>query len=201
MDAVHSYLMQKIQSGYFYALRLTIKKILCYDDKYTEIMWRIWVKNKKISIVLLIFVLLTAIVIFAFSAQTKEESKNISQNLTKIFLNFFSLTDVNVNQAEHILRKCAHVAEFALLSAALCTAALYMPKLKNSVCLCAVAAFGFSLLYAVTDEIHQKFVPGRGPSVRDVLLDALGALIGIFIVITIRFFVICIRKNKTEKSS
>ena len=157
-------------------------------------------KNKKISFILLIFVLLMVIVIFAFSAQTREESKNISQNLTKIFLNFFGLTDVNVNRAEHIIRKCAHVAEFALLSAALCTTALYMPKLKNSVWLCAVAAFGFAVLYAVTDEIHQRFVPGRGPSVYDVLFDALGALIGISIVITIRFFVRHIRKNKTEKA-
>lgn len=156
-------------------------------------------KNKKISIILLIFVFLMVIVIFAFSAQTKEESKNISQNLTKIFLNLFGLDNVNVNRAEHILRKCAHVAEYALLSAALCTAALYMPKMKNSVCLCAVAAFVFSVLYAATDEFHQRFVPGRGPSVRDVLFDALGAAIGIFIVITVRFFVRCIRKSKTEK--
>ena len=145
-------------------------------------------KNKRIGIILLIFVLVMVIVIFAFSAQTKEESENISQNLTKIFLKLFGLNDVNVNRAEHILRKCAHVAEYALLSAALCTGALYLPKLKNSVCLCVFAAFGFSVLYAVTDEIHQSFVPGRGPSVRDVLFDALGAAIGIFIVITVRFF-------------
>ena len=158
-------------------------------------------KNKKISMILLIFVLLMLIVIFAFSAQTKEESRNISQNLTKIFLNFFDLADVDINRAEYILRKSAHVAEFALLGAALCTSALYMPKLKNSVFLCAVAAFGFSVLYAAADEIHQRFVPGRGPSVRDVLFDALGALIGISIVITVRFFVIYIRKRKSEKAS
>jgi VanZ family protein len=29
-------------------------------------------------------------------------------------------------------------------------------------------------LYAVSDEIHQSFVPGRGPSVRDVIIDLVG---------------------------
>jgi hypothetical protein len=29
--------------------------------------------------------------------------------------------------------------------------------------------------YAATDELHQAFVPGRGPAVLDVLIDALGA--------------------------
>ena len=34
------------------------------------------------------------------------------------------------------------------------------------------------LLYAASDEIHQAFVPGRGPSVFDVLLDFCGAVTG-----------------------
>jgi VanZ family protein len=31
------------------------------------------------------------------------------------------------------------------------------------------------LVYAITDEVHQRFVPGRGPSVLDVLIDGIGA--------------------------
>ena len=34
----------------------------------------------------------------------------------------------------------------------------------------------FCLAYAVSDEWHQSFVPGRGPSPVDVLIDGLGAL-------------------------
>lgn len=34
----------------------------------------------------------------------------------------------------------------------------------------------FCLAYAASDEWHQSFVPGRGPSVRDVLIDGIGAL-------------------------
>lgn len=35
------------------------------------------------------------------------------------------------------------------------------------------------ILYAVTDEVHQLFVPGRGCQLRDVLIDSVGAGVGI----------------------
>lgn len=42
---------------------------------------------------------------------------------------------------------------------------------------------GFSILfaglYAITDEIHQTFVSGRSAEVRDVLIDTIGASIGV----------------------
>ena len=33
--------------------------------------------------------------------------------------------------------------------------------------------------YAITDELHQAFVPGRTPKLLDVLIDSSGALLGI----------------------
>ena len=38
--------------------------------------------------------------------------------------------------------------------------------------------FVFSLLYALSDEAHQFFVPGRTASLYDIAVDALGALAG-----------------------
>lgn len=38
-----------------------------------------------------------------------------------------------------------------------------------------------SYLYAITDEIHQSFTPGRGPKFTDTLIDLGGILIGILI--------------------
>jgi VanZ family protein len=43
-------------------------------------------------------------------------------------------------------------------------------------------AWLFAMLYAVTDEIHQSFVPGRHPSMWDVLIfDNLGALTALWL--------------------
>ncbi len=41
-------------------------------------------------------------------------------------------------------------------------------------------AWGLAICYAITDEIHQSFVPGRHPSSMDVLVfDNLGAILGL----------------------
>ncbi len=45
---------------------------------------------------------------------------------------------------------------------------------------CTALIIGF--LYAVSDEIHQYFVPGRAMQTRDVLIDTAGVLLGICIV-------------------
>ena len=39
-----------------------------------------------------------------------------------------------------------------------------------------------SVGFACTDEFHQSFVAGRGPSKRDVMIDSAGALFGIILV-------------------
>jgi len=39
--------------------------------------------------------------------------------------------------------------------------------------------FALSLLYGISDEIHQHFVPGRGFQLYDILMDGLGALVGL----------------------
>jgi VanZ family protein len=67
-----------------------------------------------------------------------------------------------------VLRKLAHAAEYAVLGALLLRATA-RPGL----------AFVLGTLYAVSDEVHQSFVPGRMGSVLDVALDTVGVAIGI----------------------
>ncbi len=42
-------------------------------------------------------------------------------------------------------------------------------------------AWAMAILYSATDEFHQSFVPGRHPAVTDVMIDALGAAIMLFL--------------------
>ncbi len=74
---------------------------------------------------------------------------------------------------ETLVRKAAHMTEYAVL---LC---LYRHALRLSgVRHAGRIAFALSVGYAVTDELHQAFVPDRGPSPVDVMIDSGGALIG-----------------------
>jgi len=75
-----------------------------------------------------------------------------------------------------VLRKMAHAAEFGVLSLLLLRAIG-----KKSTGAWLVAAV-ISILYAVTDEVHQRFVPGREGNVWDVVIDSLGVCIGLLVV-------------------
>lgn len=74
-----------------------------------------------------------------------------------------------------ILRKYAHAFEYCMLSIIVCIIlGEFGLKGKNAI----IYIMFICLLYAVLDEFHQLYVPGRTSSVRDVLIDFLGALIG-----------------------
>jgi VanZ family protein len=73
------------------------------------------------------------------------------------------------------LRKVAHAAEFAVLGFLLGRAiGREWP------------ALGLGIAYAVSDELHQHFVPGRLGSPLDVVVDTVGVAIGVLLVGRIR---------------
>jgi VanZ family protein len=43
-------------------------------------------------------------------------------------------------------------------------------------------AWALAALFSATDEFHQSFVPGRNPAVTDVMIDACGAAVALFVV-------------------
>ncbi|MEN3013577.1 MAG: VanZ family protein [Endomicrobiia bacterium] len=90
-----------------------------------------------------------------------------------------------------ILRKIAHLIEYLILSV-LVSNALFVSfnmKFLNS-CL---FSFVFSVIYAISDEIHQYFVPGRHFSLLDVFIDTMGIIFGI--ILWIKFLRYRIYKN------
>ena len=42
-------------------------------------------------------------------------------------------------------------------------------------------AWTLATLYSATDEFHQSFVPGRHPAATDVMIDAFGAALALFL--------------------
>jgi VanZ family protein len=70
-----------------------------------------------------------------------------------------------------VLRKCAHMTEYAIL------AALLWRALRSY-----RWAFVVAVAYACTDEFHQSFVRGRHATPVDVCIDAAGALVGLVLV-------------------
>jgi VanZ family protein len=80
-----------------------------------------------------------------------------------------------------IVRKYAHVAEYAILALLLFRAAVWMTNFRWSVPILCLLVWTVCLFVAITDEFHQTFVPSRGPSIRDIIIDSSGAIIGLLI--------------------
>jgi VanZ family protein len=80
-----------------------------------------------------------------------------------------------------IFRKCAHVSEYAILALLLLRAAIVVTNLKRSIAILYVSVGSICLLVAGTDEFHQTFVRSRGASVRDFMIDSVGAVLGLLI--------------------
>lgn len=75
-----------------------------------------------------------------------------------------------------LLKKTAHGLEYAIL------AVLARWTLQaHGVLHVGRWAWLWAVLYALTDETHQALVPGRHPSGGDVLIDALGAAMGLWV--------------------
>ena len=83
-------------------------------------------------------------------------------------------------QIDLVIKKVGHMVEYAILAAL----ALWAARRGGSTT--AKRAFLWALLiavsYAVTDEIHQYFVPGRNPRALDVGFDVVGACVGLLVV-------------------
>jgi VanZ family protein len=74
-----------------------------------------------------------------------------------------------------VLRKGAHITEYAILGAL-----LYRALGREAV------ALAVGIAYAATDELHQHFVRGRHASPVDVAIDAAGLALGMLVWLRVR---------------
>lgn len=133
-----------------------------------------------------ILIILTCSVIFFFSAQNAEVSTNTSSGaVSKVSGLVRNINDnIDKEQLENtvtvIVRKSAHLAIYTILGIWLMNEAnTFKGSMKVKLGLCMV----FGMLYAVSDEFHQKFISGRSQELRDVCIDSIGVMIGCLLVI------------------
>lgn len=116
---------------------------------------------KKRVFFIVLSILLMAM-IFYFSDMPASQSSAVSKPVAK-----------SVGLSDSEMRKIAHFVCFACLSGSIYGLFNTFKKIRFP----KVTAFLATVLYAVTDEFHQSFVPGRSCELRDVLIDSSGALV------------------------
>lgn len=157
-------------------------------------------KRKTIKIILWIAVVLWMAVIFAFSAQNAESSTDISDGVVdRVVEAMFGTADRDAVPdsvrlaVSFIVRKIAHFASYFILGV-LCAGAFLSDTRRHFIT--NTYALGLSFAYAVSDEIHQLFVPGRAGRLLDVGIDTAGALCGILIFAAVCAVLSRVRRNR-----
>ena len=146
------------------------------------------------KVIKIILVLLWMVMIFLLSNEEAVKSSKKSDGLIIKSVELFTGKSLSDQEKEKVLkylvfpvRKCAHLSLYLILGILVISLLReYMVINTKLVLLSLLICF----LHACSDEIHQLFVPGRSGEVRDVLIDTLGACLGV------SFYYLVFRKKK-----
>ena len=116
-------------------------------------------------------------IIFSFSCQNDTQSGGLSEEimlfLARLIHRLAPGASLNLDILHLIVRKTAHFTIYFILGILVANALHPSSKQKWLI------AFAACVLYALSDELHQLFVPGRVFSLTDVGIDSLGSLLGL----------------------
>ena len=119
------------------------------------------------------------------SSADSTESNNQSGFIVNIISHILNIN--NIELLSFIIRKIAHLTEYLILGLLVHNLIKqYNKKWYISLIIC--------ILYAISDELHQGFTPGRSPQISDVFIDTIGSLIGI----SLLHFIIKLKKIKNK---
>jgi len=129
-----------------------------------------------------IAVVACAILIFMFSQQPVHISRDLSVRVTEFIIQWMHIWNPDhaytVADLHKLVRKCAHV----LLYFAFGMLLLHALSVRKGPTSRLMLLTGLAcLIYAITDEWHQLYVPGRGAQWQDVIIDTAGAILGILL--------------------
>ena len=153
-------------------------------------------KRVLIFIILVALVIASTAFILGNSIMDHESSHDTSGVITGIVTD--TEDEYEWNRVDLIVRKIAHLVEYAVLGACGCLFCIFIHSLYSSKIYGYLIAY--SLFIAVLDEHIQSF-SDRGSSTSDILLDFLGSIIGFASVIAIYFAIAYfIKKNRKNNA-
>lgn len=155
-------------------------------------------KNTFLKIFLGIILIIWLIIIFIFSSQTGRQSSKVSKRVTKELLKIKDtisvvienyedtneivikgietnpITNKRIDKWEFKVRKLAHYGLFAC-GGIIIYLILEAFDIKHKI----LIAIFLGMLFASIDEYHQLYSAGRGPQIRDVVIDTIGVISGV----------------------
>ena len=140
--------------------------------------------NTKIRRVVIDWVLLLTWMFLIFAGSTDLMS---AEHTSRFLVPFLLWLDPHISfktilLVQLLVRKAGHVTEYAVLAALLWRVLRHQwPVVRRSFWQPATVALVVAVAFAATDEFHQSFYPSRTATVHDVMIDTMGAIIGLII--------------------
>jgi VanZ family protein len=136
-------------------------------------------------------------IIFLLSSEGAHDSKARSGAIVDLLKDSFNTTFTE-DFLSFLTRKAAHVITYLVLGILIYSIiSTYKFTTKRTIALCILLA----CFYAIFDEIHQLFVPGRSGEVRDILIDTVAASAGVGTYYIFSKLKLKIHKDRMEKSA
>lgn len=158
-------------------------------------------KKTQIKIFNILLIIIWMMAIFTFSGQQGTESGGTSRKFTVAIIQIITgksleLDDPFIEEIQLFIRKMAHFSIYAfggflIMNYTYTTEKTIKQKILHSI------AFGAG--YAITDELHQFFVPGRSAKILDVGIDSAGVITGVFIYLGLRKLIDFVKKRITRE--
>lgn len=137
-------------------------------------------------------VILFMVLIFYLSHQPATTSSELSTGITEVIIQAIEKIipdmDFDMENLNHTVRKNAHFFAYLFLGV------LVINACRKSGIKGFLYAFIISVLYAMSDEFHQLFVPGRAGQVKDIIIDSAGAATGI-----LGYLVVSLNKSRVKR--
>ena len=143
---------------------------------------------KIVSVLLVIVWMVMIFVMSNFPAEVSDKQSGVVVELTKKIFNTSSEQPELLDNLTTIVRKCGHAFEYFVLGVLLLNMLrqFWSAKRKGEWARYWYLAVIGASIYAVTDEAHQAFVPGRSCELRDIIIDTVAAGVGVGVVMVIR---------------
>ena len=135
-----------------------------------------------IAVVIFVILVIGAMLFIFFNSQEDAaQSSSKSSFLANLMVRIFLPKEPDaamLSQFESNLREAAHFFEFFILGALTASLVVILTHFNKKGWPFLLIGYAGCVAYAVTDEWHQNFVPGRVADWKDVLIDSMGSLAG-----------------------
>jgi VanZ family protein len=95
------------------------------------------------------------------------------------------ISDQTIAQIQFFVCKVGHLSEYAILAALFWRGLRRGTRWQMTMSILFIAVWFVCAVFAASDEFHQSFVPTRTASPIDVVIDIIGALIGLTICVAV----------------